>query len=355
MRLSPRHLAQFCFGLSTCLRSGLLLSRSLEVSGRHSPSKRLKFLTADLLLKIKEGSKFAEALESQGRVWPRHFVEHIRAGEMSGKLHLALEEESSYWEDIGPLAYRVKSVWLVPLVIFISGWAVSTGIMAWARGFSFVVPQMRILATPVLLVVAVVLLSRYSLEARRLFHGIALQLPFLREFSIDLSLFYFFRAFNVMYGSGLSVEVMIEQSIRTVENAAVADELKKSLPLLEQGKRITEALAVTPLIPPHYTEEIRVGEDSGEVEQALGRVAQLSRAKASSKIEGLSFLLQPIILLNAIISVAVTYLVYIKGFEAVRFPIYIFVLGCLVFAISRYLQGRGMTEKEIRRRRSRRM
>ena len=350
MRLSPRHLAQFCFGLSTCLRSGLLLSRSLEVSGRHIPSKRLKFLTADLLLKIKEGSKFAEALESQGRVWPRHFVEHIRAGEISGKLHLALEEESGYWEDIGPLAYRVKSVWLVPLVIFISGWAVCTGIMTWARGFSFVVPQMRILATPVLLVVAVVLLSRYSLEARRLFHGIALQLPFLREFSIDLSLFYFFRAFNVMYGSGLSIEVMVEQSIRTVENAAVADELKKSLPLLEQGKRIAEALAVTPLIPPHYTEEIRVGEDSGEVEQALGRVAQLSRAKASSKIEGLSFLLQPIILLNAIISVAVTYLVYIKGLEAVPFPIYIFVLGCLVFAISRYLQGlpagrqgRGMT------------
>jgi len=148
--------------------------------------------------------------------------------------------------------------------------------------------------------------------------------------------------------------VMIEQSIRTVENAAVADELNNSLTLLEQGKRIAEALAVPPLIPPHYTEEIRVGEDSGEVEQALGRVAQLSRAKASSKIEGLSFLLQPIILLNAIISVAVTYLVYIKGLEAVPFPMYIFVLGCLVFAISRYLQDRGMTEKEIRRRRSRR-
>jgi type II secretory pathway component PulF len=356
MGLNPRHLAQFCYSLSTCLKSGLPLSRSLEVTGRHNPSKRLKFLSADLLRKVKEGSKFAEALESQGRLWPRHFVEHIRAGEMSGKLYLALEEESGYWEDVGPLAYRARSAWLVPLVIFLSGWAVSTGMMAWARGFSFVIPQMRTLATPVVLAVAVVFLSRYSLEARRIFHPMVLHLPLLRELSIDLSLFYFFRAFNVMYGSGLSVEAMVEQSIRTVENAAVADELRKSLPLLKQGRRIAESLAVTPLIPPYYIEEIKVGEDSGEVEEALARVAQFSQAKASTKIESLYFLLQPITFLITIFSVVGTYFVYIKGLRWVPgFPIYIFALGLLVFAISRYLQGRGMTKKEIKRRRSRRM
>ena len=355
MRVNPSHLAQFCYSLSTCLKSGLLLSRSLEVTGRRNPSKRLKFLSADLLRKVKEGSKFAEALESQGRVWPRHFVEHIRAGEMSGKLHLVLEEESGYWEDIGPLDYRVRSAWLVPLVIFVSGWAVSTGIMAWARGFSYVVPQIRTLATPVVLAVTIILLSRYSLEARRIFHGMALHLPLVRELSIDLSLFYFFRAFNVMYGSGLSVEVMVEQSIRTVENAVVVDELRKSLPLIEQGKRLAESLAVTPLIPPHYIDEIRVGEDSGELEQALARVAKLSGGKASTKIESLYFLLQPIILFIAIFSVAVTYFVYIKGLETAPFPIYIFALGCLVFAITRYLRGREMSGKEIRKRRSRRM
>jgi len=322
--------------------------------GRHSPSRRLKFLTADLLLKVEDGSKLAEALESQGRVWPRHFVEHIRAGEMSGKLYLVLEEASDYWEDIGPLAHRIRTAWLVPLVIFLSGWAVSTGIMAWVKGFSFVVPRMRTLGTPVILVVVVILLSRYWPEARRFLHRVALQLPFLRELSIDLSLFHFFRTFNMMYGSGLSVHIMIEQSIRTVENVAVADELKKSLPLLEQGKRIAQSLAVSPYIPPLYIDEIKVGEDSGEVEQALARVAELSRAKASSKIEGLSFLLQPIILLNAIISVGVTYLVYIKGLEAVPFPIYIFVLGCLVFAISRYLQGREMAQRAKGSRRMRR-
>ena len=355
MRLNPRHLALFSFGLSTCLRSGLLLSRSLEVIERHSPSKKIKFLTAALLLKVKEGSKLAEALESQGKVWPRHFVEHIRAGEISGKLPLALEEATDYWEDIGPLAHRIRSAWLVPLIIFLAGWAASTGIMAWARGFFFVIPQMRTLATPIALVVAVVLLSRYSLEARRLFHRVALELPLLRELSIDLSLFYFFRTFNVMSGSGLTVQVMVEQSIRTVENMAVADELRKSLPLLEQGKRLAESLSASRYIPRLYIDEIKVGEDSGEVEQALARVAKLSGTKASSKIEGLSFLLQPIILLNAIISVGVTYLVYIKGLEAVPFPLYIFALACLVFAISRYLQGREMTKKAVNKRRSRRI
>ena len=322
MRLSQKELALFTGELATLLDSGLPLDRSLSVLMEvAADNENLNSMIGRILEKVKSGSTLADALQSQGGVFSKFYLNMIRAGEAGGSLGTVLVRLSEYLERSRELKDTVSTALIYPAILLVMSLA-SLLVM-----LTFVVPQFTEMfesagqALPVSTQVVVGLAewlrdywwllvlggigttgfmnSQLSDPAtRKVWDGRFLSLPVVGNIILNMETANITRTLGTLLGNGVAILNALTIVRETVSNRVLAEAIQDAEEQLKQGRHMSDALFEKAMLPKMAMQMIRMGEETGRLEEMLLRVATIYDKQLRVSIQRMLALLEPVLIIS---------------------------------------------------------
>ncbi len=325
-RVKSREIVIFTRQFATMINAGLPLVQALDILARQTENKALKKVVQDVLYDVESGSTLADALKEHPKVFTNLYVNMVAAGESGGILDTILLRLATFLEKNDALTRKVKGAMIYPAVIL------SVAVLAIAILLLFVIPtfqtmfasfnQQLPLPTRIVigasaflqaywwvmaggLVVAGFVFRRWvgTAGGRLRFDRIMLRFPILGNLVRKAAIARFTRTLGTMLSSGVSILDGLEITARTAGNRVVHDAVMESRSAIAGGKSIAEPLKETEVFPPMVTQMIHVGEETGDLDGMLNKIADFYDDEVDVAVESLLKALEPalIIVLGTIV------------------------------------------------------
>jgi type IV pilus assembly protein PilC len=336
-RVSGNDLVQFTQQLATMLNSGLPLTDALDLfqsQSRPSMSKVLGEIAHD----IQGGSSLGDALARHGKIFSSVYVALVRAGEAAGKLDEVLNRLAENEEKSREFRSKTKSALIYPAIVVVA----MTGVIAVLM--IFVIPQMTEMyesfgaelpfATVLLIWISnlfrtlwwlVLILGaagmyflgqwRKTATGGRKIDELLLKVPVFGPLRVKIILTEFARTLSLLVGAGISILEALQIVSQAMENIVFEDAVKKAAKGVEKGLPLAAMLARQQVFPPIMSQMVAVGEETGELDVILGKVAKYFEMEAEALIKNLTTAIEPIIMI--VLGVVVGFIVF-----AIITPIY---------------------------------
>ena len=319
-RITDQHISNATRELATLLRAGLPLDRALSILASLSEGERMKQLLVEIREQVKGGATLADAMQAQEGVFSRFYLNLLRAGESGGALEVVLERLAEHMEQSREVQDTLLSALIYPaILIFVA--VASIFIL-----LGYVVPQFtelfegvgQVLPLPTRITIAtgeflqnygwvVLLLAagaawrvRYQLNqpgGRYQWHARFLKLPLAGSIIIKIEVTRFARTLGMLLHNGVPLLKALSIVKDTVDNQVIADGLERVASSLKEGQSLAAPLADVAHFPAFAVHMIRVGEESGRLEDILQQVAQVYERETQTTIKRALALLEPILIL----------------------------------------------------------
>lgn len=319
--ISARDVGLFTRELATLLHAGLPLDDALKTLIEVADSESVKRLVTGIHDRVRDGADFSAALEAQNGAFSNLYISMVRAGESAGALDTTLARLADYLKRQKELRDSVLSAVTYPVILTVVA-AVSVILM-----LVFVIPQFaqmfedmqaelplptRIVMgagdvlrqywwTLPVLAAAAVFLGRVLLAdpARQLrWHAYLLRAPLFGELVTKLEVARFTRTLGVMLDNGVPLLRAIRIVEGSVSNRALAQDIASTADELQAGRRLAAALAAGERFPKLAIKMIRVGEDSGQLDDMLLRLADVYDQETRTTVQRVLGLLEPILIVG---------------------------------------------------------
>ncbi len=276
-------LAQAYYDLSTMLDAGVPILRSLDIviQGRQGPLKRTFSQVRESLSK---GASLTESLAELRTVFPDLDRMLIETAETSGLLGESFKMLSQWHEFMNRITQRMVTGLIYPVAIlhiaaFIFGIPdFVLGRIAFPVYLQQTIGILLLFYVPLAVVVAAILL-REKVPALRLFVDmLALRIPVLGRAIYHLSVSRFARAFAMLYKAGVPVTETVERALRATGNVVVAKLFAGGVQSARAGNAVSEGFS--PRLPAEYRHLWQVGEETGDLDKATAKVAEISADRA---------------------------------------------------------------------------
>ncbi|MEJ7668517.1 MAG: type II secretion system F family protein [Casimicrobiaceae bacterium] len=312
--------------LATLLRAGLTLDRALEILIGLATTPAAALLLQELRDAVRGGKALSQALDARRDVFSRLYVNIVRAGEAGGALGVVLQRMADTMERNNELRESVKSALIYPVILIFVAVASVILLLAW------VVPQFeqtfsqagKALPLPTQIVIVVggflrawwwALLIGAVLGAlwfrrrgkdssvrfkrdRRL-----LEAPFLGELIAKIEVARFARTLATLLGNGVTLLAGLSIVKDTMGNSVLGRALDGVVAKLREGKGFGRPLLETGLYPKLATQMILVGEESGRLEEMLGRVADVYDREVQQAVKRFLSVLEPALILGLAVGI----------------------------------------------------
>ena len=321
-KLSQKDIGLLTGELATLLESGLPLDKSLLVlMDLTEDNERLRKLIARVLDKVKGGASLADALEQQAGIFSKFYLNMIRAGEAGGSLGEVLTRLSDYLERSQELKDTVSTALIYPAILLVMSLA-SLFVM-----LTFVVPQFTEMfesagkALPVstqivvglanwlqsywwVLLTGIIFISSYmKLQLadpikKKVWDGRFLKLPLAGTIILNKETANISRTLGTLLGNGVSILAALIIVRETVDNLVIAAAIEDAEEQLKQGKHLSDALLEKGLFPKMAMQMIKMGEETGRLEEMLLRVATIYDKQLRVAIQRLLAFLEPALIIT---------------------------------------------------------
>ena len=321
-KLSQKDIGLFTGELATLLESGLPLDKSLLVLiDLTEDNERVSKLIGRVLEKVKGGSTLADALEKQPGIFSKFYLNMIRAGEAGGSLGEVLTRLSEYLERSRELKETVSTALIYPAILLVMSLA-SLFVM-----LTFVVPQFSEMfesagkALPVstqivvglaewlqsywwMLVLGVVFVTGYmniqlaDPVKKKVWDGRFLKLPLAGTIILNKETANISRTLGTLLGNGVSILAALVIVRETVDNLVLAAAIQDTEEQLKQGRNMSDALFEKGIFPKMAMQMIKMGEETGRLEEMLLRVATIYDKQLRVSISRMLALLEPALIIT---------------------------------------------------------
>ncbi|MGD9795383.1 MAG: type II secretion system F family protein [Acidimicrobiia bacterium] len=329
-------LAIFSRQLATMVAAGLPLLRCISTLSAQNSATPLGPVLADVGSDVSSGEPFSAALAKHSDWFDDFYVSMVKAGEASGDLDGVLEQLAETSEKTAELRRKVRSaltypvaiaclaglivlamlVFLVPtmakifedldgqlplptrIVIFISNPLVK--MVPFAGGAPLSSSLLRALIIGGLFFITKRMLRRWKAteDGRYAIDKMKLKMPVFGDLMVRTALARFSRSMSVLISSGIPIVDSLAIAQRVIGNAVLAEAVAETAEQVKAGAPFGMSLAQHAVFPPMLTQMVAVGEDTGEVDRLLDKVAEFYESEVSAKVESLTALLEPIMLVG---------------------------------------------------------
>jgi general secretion pathway protein F len=330
-RVTRREIAMMTRELATLLEAGLTLDQSLKLLIELAAGEPLEALLVDLLERIQGGSSLADALAQHDRLFPRVYVSMVRAGETGGALREVLGRLARYLDEAEVLREQVKSALVYPTLLLILA-VVSIIILLtvvlpqFTPLFENAGAQLPWLTRAVMLVgdavqrwwwlmllagIGAVGIARRQLRrpARRAqVDRWLLKVPLVGELLAKIDTARFARALGTLLANGVPPLTALAIVQDALTNATLRRALADAATAMKDGGGLAAPLGRSNVFPRLAVHLLGVGEESGQLDPMLLKIAEVFDRDVRSTIERLMALLVPVltIMLGAIVAVIIT-------------------------------------------------
>jgi general secretion pathway protein F len=323
---------------STLISAGLPLEASLVALSEQTDDPRLKQVLTQIKDRISEGSSLTNALKEHKNIFSDLYINMVKAGEASGTLDVVLLRLADFLEKQAALYSRIKSALIYPLFMFLIG----SGVLFFMM--TYVIPKIaRIFeesgkALPLITVILIeistflsenpltilfvltgiaFMLYRFSKTRRgkALIDRLVLRLPIFGKIARMVIISRFTRTLGTLLGSGIPLLEALEISEAILGNSVYIEKLRSIRENVREGTSLARPLRESGIFPPLMTRMITVGEQTGELEEMLVKVADIYDMQIETSVSTLTSLLEPIMIL--VMGVVVGFIVF-----AILLPIF---------------------------------
>jgi general secretion pathway protein F len=319
-RVSTRDLLVFTQELSTLVAAGLPIDRSLGILGELTENARLRKAIREVLKRVEGGSSLAEALEAHPKIFPKLYVNMVRAGEVGGFLDSVLLRLSHYLQSLKEIREALLSVMIYPLILtFVSGISITILVTfvvpRFARIFSDI-GQAIPMPTQIVLTIShfvrnywwigagfilllYFLFKVYTRNEENKLHWDQFKLKWfiLGDLFQKMEVARFARTLGTLLQSGVSILSALDLVREISQNRVISKAIGYLHDRLREGKGISKSLNETTVFPPLAVHMIGVGEETGRLDEMLLRVAEVYEENVRNSMRRLISLIEPIIIL----------------------------------------------------------
>ncbi len=319
LRSSKSHVLTFTTELSALLGAGLPLDRSLNILAEISESTEMKGVIQSVLRAIREGSSFSDALSKHPKIFPKLYVNMIRAGETGGVLDVVLEKLNEFLESSRALKEHVVSVMLYPAILIITGGASIIVLLTFVLpkfslifaelGGSLPLPTKLLLSFSnflrsywwiilSILIATWLLFRNYVKSPAGRYQWDSFKLKLFGDIIKKLETARFCRTLGTLLKSGVPVLQALNNAKDVISNQVIASAVDRVSAGAKEGKGIAAPLASTNIFPQLALSMIKVGEETGQLDTMLIKVAVTYEKSLNVAIKRFVSLLEPVMILT---------------------------------------------------------
>ncbi len=329
-RVGIKDLTTFTRELATLIDAGLPVVRSLNILKEQSKGGALKEILTDVVENIEGGSSLSEALSRHPKTFSKLYINMMKAGEVGGVLEQVLDKTAQFLEKDVALKRKIKGAMMYPILVtcaivgilsvimivvipqFISTLADLAGDSPLPAPTQFLLNSVNfitgrdflnvpnfvwVIIGIILLVVIYKIIIGKFIKVKYLVDVLKLKLPIFGSLVKKATVARFARTFGTLITSG----VPVLQALNIVKDTSGNEVLSKNVvtvhDAVREGESIARPMAESKFFPPMVINMVDVGEETGALDNMLIKVADSYEADVDVAVEGLSSLMEPILII----------------------------------------------------------
>jgi type IV pilus assembly protein PilC len=343
--VNEKDITFFTRQLATMLRAGVPLLQSFDIIGRGHSNARFSRLMLDLKNKVETGSSLSQAFREHPKHFDPLYCNLVQAGETAGMLDAILDRLATYKEKILAIKGKIKSALFYPIAVIVVAVVVMFVIMIFVipafkgvfASFGANLPWFTQLVIDIsdfvvkwwwaILVIVVgtffgIRLSiKRSESVRYAVHRLVLKLPILGSIVEKATIARWTRTLQTMFAAGVPLVESLDAVGGASGNMLYIAATKKIQTDVSTGTSLTNAMSAVNLFPSMVIQMVQIGEESGSLDNMLGKIADFYEREVDDSVAALSSLLEPVI---------IVFLGVIVGGLVVAMYLPIFKLGAVI-------------------------
>lgn len=319
-RVASKDRVLFSRQLSTLINAGLPLVQSLNNVNLQTTNKMLRGVTSKVIADVEGGTTLSVSMSRHPKVFNKVYVSMVAAGEVSGTLDKSLERLADQQEKDADIVAKVRGAMVYPLIVLF--------VMAIVMGFMLVkvLPQVRVLydgfpgaslplVTQVLLslsaivskywwilIIVLVIMSAVLGKWARTGPGaevidlLKMRSPLIKSLFMKMYMARFSRTGSTLVASGVPLIQMLEITGEAVNNVHIERSIGRAIEKVKGGKSLADALDGDPNFLILLPNMLRIGEQSGSIEQMLGKTADYYEKEVDNEIKSVQTIIEPVLM-----------------------------------------------------------
>ena len=321
-KVKQDHLVNFARQLSAMVGAGVPLLRSLSSLEKHAEDAALKKILGTVVKDVEGGMMLGDAMAKHATTFNDIYVNMVRAGESAGILDDILKRLAAQLEKSSAIRKKIKSAMAYPMVLIFITVVAFFGLML------FVIPQIgkilldlggadaklpgitlfmlgvsHIITTYWYIIFPAIgglifFTARYikTKFGRRQFHGLLLKIPGINTIIKKIAIARFARTFSALMGAGVAVLESLDVTSRAVGNVLYEEAIKNAAIEVKNGKSLSSVVESNELFPPIVSQMLGVGEETGQTDTVLIKVADFYEEEVDLAIQSISSIIEPVMI-----------------------------------------------------------
>ncbi|MCX5781586.1 MAG: type II secretion system F family protein [Elusimicrobia bacterium] len=334
-----KELVLFSRQFSTLVSAGVPIVQGLSILVEQASSPIFKKILKSVREDIEQGISITEAMKKHPEAFSELYVSMIKAGEVGGILDTILERLSSYLEAAEELRGKVKGAMVYPSVVLSVAACVTLFLLIFViptfqtifAGFGTELPLptriliglSNLLRKLILLIIAFpfVVFIGYK-QWRKTEKGLiitdtyALKIPVFGTLLKKVAIAKFSRTFGTLVKSGVPILQALDTVAKTSGNKVIENAIEKAKESIREGERMSEPLKKTGIFPPMVTQMIAIGEETGNLDTMLSKIADFYDQEVDVAVKALTSMIEPLIMVvMGIVIGAIVVAMFLPMFE----------------------------------------
>lgn len=330
-----KDMAVFCRQFVSILRAGVSVASVLSMLGQQTGNKKLRAAIREMQADVEKGEALATSMRRHPKIFPAILVNMVAAGESSGNLEESFRQMELYFERSKRTKSKVTSAMIYPCVLIVVMIVVlivmmtkiipnflktfedmdaelpklTLGVMAVCDWFKvwWWVPLLVLAA----LIVGGVLFHRTN-KGRHFFGWLARKTPVVGNLTVKTACATFCRTMEVLIGSGLTLTDSMDLAASNMGNIYYLEAIRDARGMVAEGTPLRESLVRTGIFPPMVSNLVGVGEETGDLQSMMGKVADYYDEEVDEATKKLLNLMEPaIIIFMAVFVVIIVLAIYL--------------------------------------------
>jgi len=305
--------------LATMVEAGIPLVSVLDVLSQQIETKGFAAVIGKVRDDVETGSSLSQALSKHQKIFSQLYINMVKAGESSGMLDEILNRVATYLEKTAALQRKLKTAMIYPIAVISIATAITVfllvkvvptfkGIFDMLGGTLPLPTQILLLASDflrhwflfgfigvIIFIVALVQCAKTE-KGKLILDTLLLKLPVFGSIIRKVSVAKFSRTLSTLVKSGVPILSSLDIVAKTSGNKVIEAVIKDTQKSVRDGKNLAEPLAKAKVFPPMVTRMIAVGEQAGELEKMLTKIADFYDEQVDAAVTGLTSLIEPMII-----------------------------------------------------------
>jgi type IV pilus assembly protein PilC len=320
-KIKPKTLQVFSRQFATMIEAGLNVVSALVILEEQTEDQYFATIVAELRADVEGGLLLSQAMARHPKVFDRLFIAMVQAGEAAGILDTVLDRVAFQIEKATQIKRRVKGAMLYPTMVLIFATLVLCGMLmflvpVFVKIFKQLGGQLPTLTQYVvtvsdllrndwyiifpLLIATIFGVRKYKKteQGRKVWDRIKLKIPMkIGDVVLKVTMARFSRTLSTLVAAGVDIIQALEITGHTSGNWVVEDALASVRTKVHEGVPIAQPLVENPIFPPMVSQMVKIGEETGELEKMLSKIADFYEDEVDAAISTLTSIIEPLMMI----------------------------------------------------------